>query len=307
VLTFHNDIASTGLNANETTLAPTNVQVGSFGKLFTVAVDGQVYAEPLVDTGITIASGVNTKPGAPGVLVPFATLSKNVPPPFDKEWSGGMGQVIHDKFVVFDFNDANPMVFTGSSNLAAGGEQANGDNLLGFADSAVATAFAIEAFRLVDHFQFRAALQNATDVQPLQLSACGGTEKWWANDYDPTHIRNYERQLLALGTASAGSPPQGGVNTGAGTGTGTAAPASNPPKPKKPGKKTPAKKKTTTKPKTAAKKKTTASAKKRKPATKKKAAKPAPRKTTKKKTTKKASKKSAKKVAKKEKAKKSKR
>ncbi|HEV2947776.1 MAG TPA: fibronectin type III domain-containing protein, partial [Gemmataceae bacterium] len=67
VLTFHNDIASTGLNATETVLAPTNVQVGSFGKLFTVAVDGQVYAEPLIDTGITIASGVNTKPGAPGV------------------------------------------------------------------------------------------------------------------------------------------------------------------------------------------------------------------------------------------------
>src|SRR5216684_2564912 len=67
VLTFHNDIASTGLNANEATLAPTNVQVGSFGKLFTAAVDGQIYAEPLVDTGITIASGVNTKPGAPGV------------------------------------------------------------------------------------------------------------------------------------------------------------------------------------------------------------------------------------------------
>jgi fibronectin type 3 domain-containing protein len=67
VLTFHNDIASTGLNSTETILAPTNVQVGSFGKLFTTSVDGQVYAEPLIDTGVTIASGVNTKPGAPGV------------------------------------------------------------------------------------------------------------------------------------------------------------------------------------------------------------------------------------------------
>src|SRR5436309_1749290 len=67
VLTFHNDIASTGLNPNETQLTPTNVQVGRFDKLFVTTVDGQVYAEPLVDTGITITAGVNTKPGAPGV------------------------------------------------------------------------------------------------------------------------------------------------------------------------------------------------------------------------------------------------
>src|SRR6266478_4338662 len=67
VLTFHNDIASTGLNATETVLAPTNVQVGSFGKLFVASLDGQVYAEPLIDTGVTIATGVNTKPGAAGV------------------------------------------------------------------------------------------------------------------------------------------------------------------------------------------------------------------------------------------------
>src|ERR1700732_938568 len=62
VLTFHHDIARTGLNANETQLTPSNVKVGSFGKLYTVAVDGQVYAEPLVDTGLTITSGVNTRP-----------------------------------------------------------------------------------------------------------------------------------------------------------------------------------------------------------------------------------------------------
>ncbi len=221
------------------------------------------------------------KPGAPGVLVPFAALDKQVPPPFNKEWSGGMGQVIHDKFIVFDFNDANPTVFTGSSNLAAGGETSNGDNLLAISDATVATAFAIEAFRLVDHFQFRAALQSATQVQPLQLSACGSAQKWWANDYDPQHIRNYERQLLALGMANAGSPPAGGTNTGAGAGTGTAAPTSTTPKPKppatKPATKTPAPKKTpsktTTKPKPAGKK-PTPTTKKPKPAAGRKTTKP---------------------------------
>src|SRR5262249_11165626 len=54
VLTFHNDIASTGLNAQETQLTPANVRVNSFGKLSATTLDGQVYAEPLVDTGVTI-------------------------------------------------------------------------------------------------------------------------------------------------------------------------------------------------------------------------------------------------------------
>ena len=254
------------------------------------ALDAMHNSGKLFSYGITQSEAGFTvyKPGAPGVLVPFAALSKNVPPPFDKEWSGGMGQVIHDKFIVFDFNDANPMVFTGSSNLAAGGETSNGDNLLALADAGVATAFAIEAFRLVDHFQFRAALQVATDVQPLQLSACGTGTKWWADDYDPNHIRNYERQLLALGAANSGKPPQSGPNTGAGTGTGTAASPSTPSTPKAPAKKTgvkktPVKKKTATKTKTKAKSasKKKAAPKKRKSATKKKSAKPAARKTTK--------------------------
>src|SRR5438105_1569926 len=67
VLTYHYDIASTGLDANENQLTPANVKVGSFGKLYAATLDGQVYAEPLVDTGVTIANGPNTKPGAAGV------------------------------------------------------------------------------------------------------------------------------------------------------------------------------------------------------------------------------------------------
>jgi hypothetical protein len=67
VLTYHNDIASTGLNDSETELTPANVRVGSFGKLYTTAVDGNVYAQPLLDTGVAIANGPNTHPGAAGI------------------------------------------------------------------------------------------------------------------------------------------------------------------------------------------------------------------------------------------------
>jgi hypothetical protein len=40
VLMFHEDIAGTGQNLNETQLAPANVEVHSFGKLSNVPVDG---------------------------------------------------------------------------------------------------------------------------------------------------------------------------------------------------------------------------------------------------------------------------
>jgi hypothetical protein len=67
VLTYHNDFASTGLNPNETELTPINVQVGSFGKRFATTVDGQVYAQPLVATGVTINDGPHTTAGQSGV------------------------------------------------------------------------------------------------------------------------------------------------------------------------------------------------------------------------------------------------
>ena len=67
VLSFHNDVASNGVNATETQLTPANVKVGSFGKLYGTAVDGQVYAQPLVQTAVTISSGPNTTPGSTGV------------------------------------------------------------------------------------------------------------------------------------------------------------------------------------------------------------------------------------------------
>jgi hypothetical protein len=54
VLTYHNDSARTGQDLNEMELTPSNVNVNSFGKLFSIPVDGEVHAQPLYVPDVSI-------------------------------------------------------------------------------------------------------------------------------------------------------------------------------------------------------------------------------------------------------------
>ncbi|MGA9545287.1 MAG: PQQ-binding-like beta-propeller repeat protein [Candidatus Sulfotelmatobacter sp.] len=54
VLTYHNNTSRTGLNSAETTLTLSNVNSASFGRLFTLTVDGRVDAEPLYLSAVPI-------------------------------------------------------------------------------------------------------------------------------------------------------------------------------------------------------------------------------------------------------------
>jgi hypothetical protein len=200
-----------------------------------------------------------------GIMTSFAALTKNVPEPFKKETDGGMGMHIHDKFVVVDFNAANPAVFTGSSNLAAGGEQANGDSLAMIEDGAIANMYAIEAIATFDHFHFRKVMQTAKSNDALGLWYPGKPNApptaWWKSYYDPKNIHMRDRLLFAVQPLPAGlattknvdwsavdaaaAKPPAAKGKSAATGATKMSPSSAKTKPAKtkPGKTKPAKKK----------------------------------------------------------------
>ena len=126
-----------------------------------------------------------------GVRVAAKGVSNILPPPFG-EVPGIRGYAIHHKFVVVDFRGSDPVVYCGSSNLAFGPEQRNGDNLLEIHDEDIATAFAIEAGRLVDHFQWRN--KELTD-DPMNLDDLSDSSKiWYKKYYNPNDLRYLERE-----------------------------------------------------------------------------------------------------------------
>jgi hypothetical protein len=120
-------------------------------------------------------------------------LAKNVPAPFSQEIGGGRGQVIHHKLVVCDFNGDDPVVFCGSSNLAAGGETGNSDNLMAIYDRDIAVMFAVETIRQYQHFRFRSKQRGATKAKPLQLAK---SDEWARRYYEKGNIYERERQSL---------------------------------------------------------------------------------------------------------------
>ncbi len=161
-----------------------------------IAAKPSVFSYGTVETDKGLA--VQSPNGAMGALTGFAALTKNVPPPFNKEFSGAAGMHIHDKFVVVDFNGANPTVFTGSSNLAAGGEEQNGDSLAMIEDGSIATMYAIEAVAMFDHYHFNKAANAATTAKPLTLWSPGKSNTpWWKEYYDKTRIQMRDRCLFA--------------------------------------------------------------------------------------------------------------
>lgn len=60
ITTFHVATNRSGLNSHETSLNPTNVNPGGFGKLFSYTIAGYAYGEPLVMSNVTINGAAHT-------------------------------------------------------------------------------------------------------------------------------------------------------------------------------------------------------------------------------------------------------
>ena len=134
-------------------------------------------------------------------LLPFAYLAEDAPEPFKTEWSGntsGHSNMVHHKFLVTDFNGERPTVFTGSSNLAHGGEKDNGDHLIRIEDRKIAIAYAIEAIRLFDHFHFRVRVREGSAPEALHLARppAAGEKPWFAQYYRIGHVKERDRKLF---------------------------------------------------------------------------------------------------------------
>jgi hypothetical protein len=143
-----------------------------------------------------------------GVLVTGKPTKTKLPPPFNQVPSLGLEHQIHHKFVICGFNGDDPVVYCGSSNLALGGETANGDNLIEIRDGDVATAFALEALALVDHFQFlnRLSEHGRDDPEPpASKREAAEQAEWflstgdgWTRPYfDEDDLRCLDRALFA--------------------------------------------------------------------------------------------------------------
>jgi hypothetical protein len=136
-----------------------------------------------------------------GVLVTGKPYRTALPSPFDQVPSLGLSHQVHHKFVVCDFNGANPVVYCGSSNLALLGEIENGDNLLAIRDPDIATAFAIEAVALVDHFdfldRFAAPQGGAAPAPPEQTWFLATTSGWTTPYFDDSDLKFTDRVLFA--------------------------------------------------------------------------------------------------------------
>jgi phosphatidylserine/phosphatidylglycerophosphate/cardiolipin synthase-like enzyme len=132
-----------------------------------------------------------------GVLVTGKPTKTKLPKPFSQVPSLGLGHQVHHKFVVCGFTRPDAVVYCGSSNLAQGGETSNGDNLIAIHDQDIATAFAIEALGLVDHFNFLDAQSSPTTAAKSTTFFLGVTDKWTKPYFDKNDLRMAERELLA--------------------------------------------------------------------------------------------------------------
>jgi len=138
------------------------------------------------------------------VVQPDFLVDDDTPQPFKAEPSSltreNGGTRLHHKFIVTDFNTPKARVYMGSFNFSPTADTKNGENLLVIEDQRVATAYMVEALRLFDHYEWRAARHQAKkDGKPLVLRKPprkAGEQPWWKEDWTDKR-KAADRKLFA--------------------------------------------------------------------------------------------------------------
>ena len=78
VLTQHNDTSRTGQNLQETILNTSTVNVANFGRLFSLAVNGNIFAQPLYVPALTISGAMHN--------VVYVATAKSTSPHSPASW-----------------------------------------------------------------------------------------------------------------------------------------------------------------------------------------------------------------------------
>ena len=129
-----------------------------------------------------------------------SALGKKLPEPFKSEPVGGSGNRMHHKFLVVDFNKPTARVYLGSYNFSGTADTKNGENLLLIRNRRIAVSYMIEALRLVDHYHFRVAQQEAktakTKLQLAKPPRLPGEDPWWS-EYYSNALKIRDRKLFS--------------------------------------------------------------------------------------------------------------
>jgi phosphatidylserine/phosphatidylglycerophosphate/cardiolipin synthase-like enzyme len=133
--------------------------------------------------------GIDIQKPNGNVLPVYATeLSTNLPLPFKAEPKRpGVGNSMHHKFIVLDFNLPTARVYTGSYNFSKPADNDNGENLFLIKDRKITVSYMIEALKLFDHYHFRVAVKEAkTKKEILHLKKppkLKSEKSWWQEHY----------------------------------------------------------------------------------------------------------------------------
>jgi hypothetical protein len=238
VLTANGSNDRTNANLQETVLAPANVVPGSFGKLGSLPVDGQIYAQPLYVSGLTI-------PGKGMLNVLFvATMHNSVyaynadtlAPP-DLLWHVNLGPPVPSSLLYTDYSDIDPEIgilgsgaidlqrgvlyvvsetlrrgvpafFLHALDLTSGAECLNGPARI---TAAVSSAGAGVVFDPLQHLQ-RPGLLLANDAVYIGFGSHADQNLWhgWLMSYDAANVARQIGVFLATRSGWGGAIWQSG-------------------------------------------------------------------------------------------------